>query len=107
MRAMARLAAPRIRCRSGSHAACRSSRRASASPNGCQENEHGKTDYRGGPHAASACGWQYHGAPPKVDQTKVEAACAECRTDRKSTRLNSSHVAISYAVCCLKKKNRG
>src|SRR6266702_2456470 len=27
-----------------------------------------------------------------------------CR-DRKSTRLNSSHVAISYAVFCLKKKN--
>src|SRR5690625_571654 len=26
------------------------------------------------------------------------------RGDRKSTRLNSSHVAISYAVCCLKKK---
>src|SRR5690625_6782297 len=25
-------------------------------------------------------------------------------TDRKSTRLNSSHVAISYAVFCLKKK---
>src|SRR5690625_6877869 len=24
--------------------------------------------------------------------------------DRKSTRLNSSHVANSYAVCCLKKK---
>src|SRR5437660_2990555 len=33
---------------------------------------------------------------------------AWCRTgfprDRKSTRLNSSHVAISYAVFCLKKK---
>src|SRR5690625_2889586 len=27
-------------------------------------------------------------------------------TDRKSTRLNSSHVAISYAVVCLKKKKR-
>src|SRR5437870_9171632 len=27
------------------------------------------------------------------------------RQDRKSTRLNSSHVAISYAVFCLKKKN--
>src|SRR5207253_6814263 len=27
------------------------------------------------------------------------------KTDRKSTRLNSSHVAISYAVFCLKKKN--
>src|SRR5437870_4013129 len=26
--------------------------------------------------------------------------------DRRSTRLNSSHVAISYAVFCLKKKNR-
>src|SRR5690625_543510 len=26
------------------------------------------------------------------------------RIDRKSTRLNSSHVAISYAVFCLKKK---
>src|SRR5690625_5496167 len=26
--------------------------------------------------------------------------------DRKSTRLNSSHVAISYAVVCLKKKPR-
>src|SRR5690606_40911623 len=29
-----------------------------------------------------------------------------CRfADRKSTRLNSSHVKISYAVFCLKKKN--
>src|SRR5690606_41986741 len=27
------------------------------------------------------------------------------RVDRKSTRLNSSHVKISYAVFCLKKKN--
>src|SRR5690606_41624910 len=29
------------------------------------------------------------------------------RRDRKSTRLNSSHVKISYAVFCLKKKSRG
>src|SRR5207253_11331581 len=28
------------------------------------------------------------------------------RRDRKSTRLNSSHVAISYAVFCLKKKKK-
>src|SRR5690349_23582637 len=27
-----------------------------------------------------------------------------CEPDRKSTRLNSSHVEISYAVFCLKKK---
>src|SRR5690606_39771605 len=31
-----------------------------------------------------------------------QRACAE--KDRKSTRLNSSHVKISYAVFCLKKK---
>src|SRR5437660_7609981 len=31
--------------------------------------------------------------------------CKFCYLDRKSTRLNSSHVAISYAVFCLKKKN--
>src|SRR5699024_11679465 len=30
----------------------------------------------------------------------------EQEEDRKSTRLNSSHVSISYAVFCLKKKNK-
>src|SRR3712207_7167124 len=30
----------------------------------------------------------------------------EDRADRKSTRLNSSHANISYAVFCLKKKNK-
>src|SRR5207253_8984763 len=30
----------------------------------------------------------------------------DARRDRKSTRLNSSHVAISYAVFCLKKKKK-
>src|SRR5690606_41684416 len=30
---------------------------------------------------------------------------SDARVDRKSTRLNSSHVKISYAVFCLKKKN--
>src|SRR3712207_7251729 len=29
-----------------------------------------------------------------------------CVLDRKSTRLNSSHANISYAVFCLKKKNK-
>src|SRR5207249_4496850 len=32
------------------------------------------------------------------------ASAASCHADRKSTRLNSSHVSISYAVFCLKKK---
>src|SRR5256885_10939329 len=33
------------------------------------------------------------------------AALPGHRRDRKSTRLNSSHLVISYAVFCLKKKN--
>src|SRR5690349_23296271 len=48
--------------------------------------------------------------------TKISPGCAHCyaetfaerfrrNRDRKSTRLNSSHVEISYAVFCLKKKN--
>src|SRR5438874_7424788 len=32
--------------------------------------------------------------------------CNACESDRKSTRLNSSHVEISYAVFCLKKKKK-
>src|SRR6266511_3648789 len=32
--------------------------------------------------------------------------CCASRADRKSTRLNSSHVKISYAVFCLKKKKK-
>src|SRR5690625_6950628 len=35
-----------------------------------------------------------------------EKAENSTRKDRKSTRLNSSHVAISYAVFCLKKKKK-
>src|SRR5438067_7558551 len=34
------------------------------------------------------------------------SAPSEKKTDRKSTRLNSSHVSISYAVFCLKKKKQ-
>src|SRR5207249_9591299 len=37
-------------------------------------------------------------------QTAVERRKTEVARDRKSTRLNSSHVSISYAVFCLKKK---
>src|ERR1041385_9313101 len=34
------------------------------------------------------------------------AGCRRVRADRKSTRLNSSHGYISYAVFCLKKKKK-
>src|SRR5690606_41530991 len=40
--------------------------------------------------------------PEKGDELAVEA-----HGDRKSTRLNSSHVKISYAVFCLKKETVG
>src|SRR3989442_2862284 len=40
------------------------------------------------------------------DRCEVWAPVQTPRPDRKSTRLNSSHVRISYAVFCLKKKNR-
>src|SRR5205807_10158000 len=42
------------------------------------------------------------------DQTRLLADTIEIEVllDRKSTRLNSSHLVISYAVFCLKKKNK-
>src|SRR5439155_6199106 len=45
-----------------------------------------------------------------TDPTQRDGGSAErnrkVQRDRKSTRLNSSHVAISYAVFCLKKKKK-
>src|SRR5437899_3413562 len=47
----------------------------------------------------------FFGKPPP---TPVAAATrlTRHRPDRKSTRLNSSHLGISYAVFCLKKKKK-
>src|SRR5215510_15290470 len=58
-----------------------------------------------------------HDAPPLSATARRSSRASCCRggtrrarrspprsRDRKSTRLNSSHVAISYAVFCLKKK---
>src|SRR5258708_14686965 len=44
------------------------------------------------------------GARWLADSDHVHEARAESGLDRKSTRLNSSHQIISYAVFCLKKK---
>src|SRR2546426_8379647 len=38
--------------------------------------------------------------------TTVNSESSDARRDRKSTRLNSSHLVISYAVFCLKKKKK-
>src|SRR5262245_64571265 len=42
--------------------------------------------------------------PTGVGKTEISRRLAKL-ADRKSTRLNSSHLGISYAVFCLKKKN--
>src|SRR5256885_12130412 len=41
----------------------------------------------------------------RADQSGGAVAGQLNQADRKSTRLNSSHLVISYAVFCLKKKN--
>src|SRR5205809_4424130 len=43
---------------------------------------------------------------PLPTNSAASAPSSSARRDRKSTRLNSSHGYISYAVFCLKKKNR-
>src|SRR5690242_21397943 len=44
------------------------------------------------------------GGPVLVAFFKVNCVTSQLTLDRKSTRLNSSHMSISYAVFCLKKK---
>src|SRR5947209_11215857 len=43
---------------------------------------------------------------PGAEVVDGEPQARHRRLDRKSTRLNSSHANISYAVFCLKKKNK-
>src|SRR5437870_244816 len=69
-------------CRMDAHAACRAAPAAAAD--------------RGVRNARVAADLE-HGEPDGHD---------DATADRKSTRLNSSHVAISYAVFCLKKKKK-
>src|SRR5207245_6945729 len=49
-----------------------------------------------------------HGLQPGglMDLPRLRPVAAETGGDRKSTRLNSSHGSISYAVFCLKKKKK-
>src|SRR5690242_21403276 len=46
------------------------------------------------------------GRSPRSNPITYVKAFDEIREDRKSTRLNSSHMSISYAVFCLKKKKQ-
>src|SRR2546426_3004749 len=50
---------------------------------------------------------RYLVSPERVTQPSIRAVTADlAKPDRKSTRLNSSHLVISYAVFCLKKKKK-
>src|SRR5256885_13252821 len=62
----------------------------------------------GMPAVSAACG-SLRAPFPKRHATPndaVSAAVERYPRDRKSTRLNSSHLVISYAVFCLKKKKK-
>src|SRR5205814_10438784 len=43
---------------------------------------------------------------PVLSRATVSESLGQISVDRKSTRLNSSHLGISYAVFCLKKKKK-
>src|SRR2546428_7406578 len=58
----------------------------------------------GSPRATSSTSVAHH--PPSPLRAAPRAKPRQCRADRKSTRLNSSHDQISYAVFCLKKKKK-
>src|SRR5690349_22977371 len=57
----------------------------------------------GGNGGTRCCALFARSSPENRPVSRLSRARAETR-DRKSTRLNSSHVEISYAVFCLKKK---
>src|SRR5437870_7844881 len=50
--------------------------------------------------------WFLNGPQFPRSPTSIRSKSDSSGEDRKSTRLNSSHVAISYAVFCLKKKKQ-
>src|SRR5699024_12864847 len=52
----------------------------------------------------SRAGWRWPRSRRRGRPGTRRSAPSPSRSDRKSTRLNSSHVSISYAVFCLKKK---
>src|SRR5258707_9957532 len=61
----------------------------------------------------SACGWckdrwglSWQITPRTLLDATTDPDRAAAKRDRKSTRLNSSHANISYAVFCLKKKKK-
>src|SRR2546430_5239350 len=55
---------------------------------------------------ANCCESEASTSRPQTIENKIETRSEVNDEDRKSTRLNSSHSQISYAVFCLKKKKK-
>src|SRR6266704_5521415 len=74
-----------------------------------KEDDHAAADPAGdtGPGRPGRAGTPLPHHPRRRDPYPLpDGAAVRPGPDRKSTRLNSSHVSISYAVFCLKKKKK-
>src|SRR5207253_5661783 len=65
---------------------------------------HGKSSVTAGPYSAEQLANDVFALADALKLDRFHFCGLSMGGDRKSTRLNSSHVAISYAVFCLKKK---
>src|SRR5690349_23885712 len=75
---------------------------------GVPSRAHVYTPIRIRPRSTNNVGLEICGDSRQCSRVHKRLICLRARakqSDRKSTRLNSSHVEISYAVFCLKKKN--
>src|SRR5258708_27167118 len=80
-----------------------------SNPNGEPRTQHARTPHHLLQGTATPNGLHFtisHAGNADIDpaQHRLDVGVAGMREDRKSTRLNSSHQIISYAVFCLKKK---
>src|SRR5947209_17161571 len=67
---------------------------------------HNRGDSRTQSARRRACSPVMHNERGPGEEPAMRSKAGDVNVDRKSTRLNSSHANISYAVFCLKKKKR-
>src|SRR3712207_8395869 len=78
----------------------------------CSARDSDRDEQRIDGHVAQAVQWQRRIGSSRLAAVCIRSGCFKRNVpyprhaDRKSTRLNSSHANISYAVFCLKKKNK-
>src|SRR5688572_32181422 len=75
----------------------------------CQEHQLGAIEHLREAMADAGRRGEHHSRQQRIDASReqlLRQLCTAGPQDRKSTRLNSSHSQISYAVFCLKKKKK-